>query len=149
MERCKIADQMHGKGFNCAQSVLAAFADKTDLSLQQLMDLAGGLGRGAGTGELCGAVSGAVLTLGLMTPVDMEEPVASKKRTLELAEEFQRRFTEKFEALRCQELLNMQYEPDERTPAALSMGLTGHCAVMIVTAVEIVEEMLAEREAGC
>ena len=124
MKRCNIADQMHGKGFNCAQSVLAAFADKTDLTLQQLMDLAGGLGRGAGTGELCGAVSGAVLALGLMTPVDMNDPVASKKRTLARSEEFQRRFAEKFEALRCKELLDMQYEPDERTPAAVAMGLT-------------------------
>ena len=43
----------------------------------------------------------------------------------------------------------MQYEPDERTPAAVAMGLTGHCAVMIVTAVEIIEAMLAEQNENC
>lgn len=30
-------------------------------------------------------------------------------------------------------------------PAAKALGLTGHCDIMIATAVEIVEQMLAER----
>ena len=146
MERCKIAKEKHELGFNCAQSVLAAFADLTELPEEQLMSLSGGFGGGTGTGELCGAVSGAVMTLGLLTPVDMEQPVASKKRTVELSKEFQKRFAEKFDALRCKELLQKKFAPDERTPAALRMGVTGHCTIMIVTAVEILQAMLAERE---
>ena len=146
MERCKIAREKHDLGFNCAQSVLAAFSDLTELPEEQLMSLSGGFGGGTGTGELCGAVSGAVMTLGLLTPVDMEQPVASKKRTVELSKEFQKRFAEKFDALRCKELLQKKFAPDERTPAALRMGVTGHCTIMIVTAVEILQEMLAERE---
>ena len=146
MERCNIANEKHDLGFNCAQSVLAGFADKTGLTDLQLMSLSGGFGGGTGTGELCGAVSGAVMALGLMTPVDMDEPGASKKRTQALSKEFQKRFLEKFDALRCQDLLQKQFTPDERTPAAVKMGITGHCSVMIVTAVEILEEMLAEQE---
>ena len=146
MERCKIAKEKHELGFNCAQSVLAAFADLTELPEEQLMSLSGGFGGGTGTGELCGAVSGAVMTLGLLTPVDMEQPAASKKRTVELSKEFQKRFAEKFDALRCKELLQKKFAPDERTPAALRMGVEGHCTIMIVTAVEILQEMLAERE---
>ena len=146
MERCKIAKEKHDLGFNCAQSVLAAFADCVNLPEEQLMSLSGGFGGGTGTGELCGAVSGAVMTLGLLTPVDMEQPAASKKRTVELSKEFQKRFAEKFDALRCKELLQKKFAPDERTPAALRMGVTGHCTIMIVTAVEILQEMLAERE---
>lgn len=145
MERCKIANAQHDKGFNCAQSVLAAFADQIGMPEQELMSLAGGFGAGTGTGELCGAVSGAVMALGLLTPVDMEEPVTSKKRTMELSREFQKRFSERFDALRCSDLLKKKFTPDERTPAAREMGVTGHCAVMIVTAVEILEEMLSER----
>jgi len=147
MERCRIANEWHDRGFNCAQSVLAAFADKIGMPEQELMSLAGGFGAGTGTGELCGAVSGAVMALGLLTPVDMAEPVASKKRTLELSKEFQKRFSDIFHGLRCSDLITKKYVPDEKTPAAAEMGLSGHCAVMIVTAVEIVEAMLAEREA--
>ena len=58
---------------------------------------------------------------------------------------WQKRFVEKFEALRCQDLLQKQFAPDERTPAAVAMGITGHCSVMIVTAVEIIEAMLEEQ----
>ena len=148
MERCKKAVEYHKRGYNCAQSVLAAFTDLIGISERQLMDLAGGFGGGAGTGELCGTVSGAVMVLGLLTPGDPADPVASKKRTVELSKELQKRFSGIFEAVRCQELLKKKFDPDERTPAAQALGLKGHCDIMIATAVETVEAMLAERERG-
>lgn len=146
MNRFERANAYHKRGFNCCQSVLAVFSDLTGLSEQASFDIGGGFGAGAGTGELCGAVSGAVMTLGMLTPVDPADPVGSKKRTVALSKELQKRFAEKFGALRCQELLKNKFTPDDTTPAARDMGLTGHCDIMIVTAVEIVEEMLAERE---
>lgn len=145
MNRFERANAYHKKGFNCCQSVLAAFSDLTGLSEQASFDIGGGFGGGAGTGELCGAISGAVMTLGMLTPVDPADPVGSKKRTVSLSKELQNRFSEKFGALRCRELLQNKFTPDDTTPAAKAMGLTGHCDIMIVTAVEIVEEMLAER----
>ncbi len=145
-ERCVRAKELHEKGFNCAQSVVAAFSDLTGLDEQRSFDVSGGFGRGAGTGEWCGAVAGAVMVLGLLTPVDTGDPVGSKQRTVALAKEVQRRFMEKFGALRCQELLQKKFVPDDTTPAAKALGVTHHCRIMIVTAVEIVEEMLAERE---
>jgi C_GCAxxG_C_C family probable redox protein len=133
-------------GFNCSQSVLAAFEDLTGPSQQDSCNIAGGFGGGAGTGELCGAVSGALMTLGVLTPVDLSDPVGSKKRTVALSKEFQKRFAERFGALRCQDLLKKKEQPSETvTPAAVRLGVTGHCSIMIATAVEILEEMLAER----
>ena len=145
MERVELAHEYHKNGYNCCQSVLAAFSDITGLSEQASMNIGGGFGGGAGTGELCGALSGAIMTLGLMTPVDENDPVGSKKRTVAQAKELQKRFSEKFGALRCQDLLKNKFTPDDTTPAAKTLGLTGHCAIMVVTAVEIVEAMLAER----
>ena len=145
MERCELANSYHKKGFNCCQSVLAAFSDLTHLSEAESFSVGGGFGAGAGTGELCGAITGAVMTLGLLTPVDERDPVSSKKRTVALSKELQKRFSEKFGALRCRELLQAPFVPSDETPVARRMGLTGHCDIMIVTAVEIVEQMLAER----
>ena len=59
--------------------------------------------------------------------------------------ELQKRFAERFDALRCADLLQKKFVPDDTTPAAKALGLTGHCDIMIATAVEIVEQMLAER----
>ena len=145
MNHSQLAHEYHMKGYNCSQSLLAAFSDVTGLSETESLSVSGCFGRGAGSGELCGAISGAVMTLGLVTPVDTTDPVGSKKRTMALSKELQKRFSEKFGALRCKELLKNKFTPDETTPAAHHMGLTGHCDIMIVTAVELVEEMLAER----
>ena len=145
MDRFEKANDYHKKGFNCCQSVLAAFSDLTGLSEQASFDIGGGFGGGAGTGELCGAISGAVMTLGLLTPADPADPAGSKKRSVALSKELQKRFSEKFGALRCRELLQNKFTPDDTTPAAKALGLTGHCDIMIVTAVEVVEELLAER----
>lgn len=144
MNRCEKASDYHKKGYNCAQSVLASFSDLTGLPEGAAVNLTGGFGGGAGTGELCGAVSGAIMTLGLLHPIDPADPVGGKKRTVGLAKEFQKRFTTTFEHLRCQDLLPRKFQPNDATPAAKAMGLTGHCDIMIVTAVELVEQMLRE-----
>lgn len=145
-DRCELANNYHKRGFNCCQSVLAAFSDLTGLSEQASFDIGGGFGAGAGTGELCGAITGAVMALGMLTPVDTADPVGSKKRSMSLGKELQKRFLEKFGALRCQDLLRNKAGASDATPAALRLGLTGHCDIMIVTAVELVEELLAERK---
>ena len=66
-------------------------------------------------------------------------------QAVDVAKELQKRFSGKFGALRCQDLLRNKSGASDATPAAQRLGLTGHCDIMIVTAVEIVEELLAER----
>ena len=91
MDRYEKARDYHKRGFNCCQSVLASFTDLTGMSEQECFDIAGGFGAGAGTGELCGAITGAAMTLGRLTPVDPADPVGSKKRTVALSKELQAR----------------------------------------------------------
>lgn len=146
MNRCEQAAAYHKKGFNCCQSVLAAFQDVIGLTETQCLTLGGGFGAGAGTGELCGAVTGAVMVLDLLTPADPADVVGSKKKAMAQAKELQKRFAERFDALRCAELLQKKFTPDDTTPAAKALGLTGHCDIMIATAVELTEQMLAERQ---
>ena len=146
LERCKIASAHHAEGFNCSQSVLVAFRDLTGMSEEDCVRVAAGFGGGAGTGELCGAITGAIMVLGLLNPIDLQDPVGTKKRAVMAAKELQSRFRERFGELRCRDLLKKKFVPDDTTPAARDLSLTGHCDIMIVTAVEIVAEMLAERE---
>ena len=145
MNRFEKAAEYHHKGFNCCQSVLAAYADLTGLTEQACFDLGGGFGAGAQTGELCGAITGAVMTLGMITPVNPEDPVGSKRRTGALAKAFQARFREKFGEVRCRPLLKADIHADDNTPVARDMGLTNRCDVMIITAMEIVEEIRAQQ----
>lgn len=147
MDRTDKACKYHESGCNCAQSVLAAFSDVTGLDEAESLRIGGGFGNGAGTGELCGAITGAVMTLGLLVPSNPDNPAAGKREAVALSKEFQARFKEKFGALRCQELLPLRFAPDDTTPAAKRLGLSEkqHCRIMIVTAAEIVEGMISER----
>lgn len=144
MNHLERAYNYHKNGYNCCQSVLAAFSDVTGLSEGESLRLGSGFGGGAGTGELCGAVSGAVMTLGLL----FSGETGDKRRGGAYSREFQKRFRETFGALRCAELLKNPASPGAATPAALQMGVSGHCSVMVVTAVELVEKLIDEAEKG-
>ena len=48
VKRFELADSYHKRGFNCCQSVLAAFSDLTGLSEQASFDIGGGFGGGHG-----------------------------------------------------------------------------------------------------
>lgn len=144
MNRYEKAIAYHKQGYNCSQSLLASFTDVTGLTEQASFDLGAGFGAGAFTGELCGALSGGIMVLGCATPVDQTDPVASKRRTGALSKAFQKRFEEKFGNLRCAPLLKTEIAPDQ-SAAAQDVGTTNRCEILILSAMEIVEEMLAER----
>ena len=62
------ANRLHGEGFNCAQSVLAALRGHTGLDDATALAISGGFGGGVRCGEICGAVSGAVMAIGMANP---------------------------------------------------------------------------------
>lgn len=142
MDRCALAMEYHKKGYNCCQSVVTACKDLTGLSERDSLAVAGGFGRGVGGGEeLCGAVSGAVMALSLLAPHTDENDPWEKQRIYTITKKLQAEFREKFENLRCKELLAGGLEVDGRFPTAKRLGLDKPCQVFIVTAVELVEEM--------
>ena len=149
MDRCAKAYEYHKQGYNCAQSVAGAFADLTGLAPEQLMAATGGFGGGVGGShaEVCGAVSGGVLVLSLLHPHTDGADRAGKAAVYALTKEFRRRFEEVFGLTRCGDLLRPRPGVTERNPASQRLGVTAHCDNMIVTAVEILDQMLQEEPA--
>lgn len=149
MDRCALAYQYHKEGYNCAQSVAAACADLAGRTPEEVLAALGGFGGGIGGSheEVCGAVSGAVFILGLRYPFTQGADAAAKRKIYAQAKEFRRRFTEIFSLSRCGDLLRARPGVSEKTPAAQRLGITAHCDVMIVTAVEQLEALLAEEPA--
>lgn len=140
---CLLASEYHRKGYNCAQSVLAAFSDRTGLDEETALSLGGSFGMGAGSGELCGAVSGALMVLGMLTPVDTGDPAGSKLRSVALGRGFVRRFSQRFGGARCTELLEKPV--DGCWAAAGELGIGDHCSILAAAAAEMAEELLEER----
>lgn len=145
MNRMKIATSYHDKGYNCCQSVLAAFSDKYEVPEETALRIGAGFGGGAGTGELCGAITGGIMALDLIAGGDVtSDPAGGKRRAVARSKALQQRFAEQFGALRCRELL--RNEKEEPSDAVKALGITNHCSVMIASAVEAVEDILNEEE---
>ena len=67
-ERCESAIRYRKNGANCAQSLLAAFADVMGITEAQAMAMGAGLGGGVRSGNICGAVNAPVMILGCAFP---------------------------------------------------------------------------------
>ena len=143
MDRAKRANDYHNGGYSCAQSVACAFDDVIGLPAEQIAALLGGFGGGFRTGEICGVISGAAVVLGAKWPHSDPRDMMAKSFVAKKVMEFQRRFRERFPAVRCQDIRDIPAAP-EKSPAAQRLELKKSCAVYIVSAVEILEEMLGE-----
>ena len=111
------------QGFNCAQSVFAAFAQEMGLSKEQALRFSAGFGAGVGRMRgMCGAFSGLTMVAGHCkgnltgVPEDKEQVFALVRR---LADDFKAEFG----TLTCRELLHLDENaqegarPNERTKA--------------------------------
>ncbi|MDD3346491.1 C-GCAxxG-C-C family protein [Oscillibacter sp.] len=145
MTRRERADAYRKRDFNCAQCVLAAFGDLTGVPEETALSIAGGLGGGVGgtQEELCGALSGALLVLGMLVPHTGENDLAAKRRVYDKAAELRRRFVSRFGCTRCGALLATEPSVADREMAQ-ALGSRRICAVFIVEAVRILEEFLSE-----
>ena len=119
-ERIEKAVSLFKEGFNCSQSVVAAFADKYGFTHEQALRMSASFGGGIGRmRETCGAACGLFLLAGLETGAvegaDRDGKARNYAVVQELAEEFKRRNG----ALRCADLLGLsQKEPVVSTPEA-------------------------------
>ena len=98
------ATRLHVCGYNCAQSVLTSCREYTGLDDQTALAVSAGLGGGCRCDEICGAVSGGVMALGLSNPFTDAKDLDAKERIATLAKSFTAAFRERFGCLRCAEL---------------------------------------------
>lgn len=100
------AEQYFRDGYNCAQAVLLAFADVTGLEDDVAARLASSFGGGLGRlREVCGAVSGAAMVLGLARGCSDPADMQAKSRHYHLVQALARDFREQNGSIICRELL--------------------------------------------
>ena len=104
-ERTDKALAIHTEGFCCAQAVLGALQDLTGLDYETCLAVAAGFGSGCGTGELCGALSGAVMAIGLADPYTVGADQGKKREIRAQTQRCLRAFREKYGCVTCRELV--------------------------------------------
>lgn len=149
MNRVEKAIARHTSGFGCAQSVASVFAEELGIDEVTAQKMAIGLGGGIGRqGEICGALSGGVLVLGMkhgVNSMDGEANKVAKNLVYDLDQKLTAQFRERTGAIRCNDILGFDMNDPVARAAALEKGVFAtRCNKCIQDSVEIVEKLLSE-----
>ena len=122
----------------CSQNTMEPWAEALGYDAEELHRMGAAFGGGMFRGDTCGAVTGALMVLGLVFGDDTE-------LTKQKAAEFQTAFTEKLGTTICRELLGFDFSvPGELEKARASGKMLDVCPTAVRTASEILREMLRD-----
>jgi C_GCAxxG_C_C family probable redox protein len=140
--RVDLARARFDAGFSCSQSVFAAFAPDLGLDADAALRVAAAFGGGMGrTGGTCGAVTGALMALGLKYGSAVADK-AAKEQTYAHVREFMARFEARHDATTCAQLLGVSIATPEGQAAAREANLFKTvCPGLVESAAAILEEM--------
>jgi C_GCAxxG_C_C family probable redox protein len=137
----QIANVRFSQHYSCSQSVFSAFAPRFGLTDEQAIKLASPFGGGiAHQGHVCGAVTGALMAIGLAR--GKTDP-KDKDAVYQVAQAFMQKFEEKHGTVLCRELIDYDMRvPEEYQAARDQKVFTTLCPNFVQSAVEIVVELL-------
>jgi len=143
VNRSDKAVERFGEGFNCAQAVVSVYASDLGLDEKKSFKVACAFGGGmARCGLTCGAVTGALMVLGLRHGMDSKETETAKEKTYERTVEFMEAFKVLNGSLACKELLGCDLSEPAGKKRAKEKGLFKTiCPKMVRDAVDILEKM--------
>lgn len=141
MEKASLVFNM---GFNCAQSVLFSHGKAFFKNDEDALKLASGFGGGiCGRGQTCGAVTGALMVLGLHFGYSSVDNPAEKEQVSRVTNEFLDEFENRFEGLNCGQLLGVDIGASEGRDSARENNLFDKiCQQLIDGASEILEDLI-------
>ena len=127
------ADELHRRGYNCAQAVACTYCDLVGVDEAEAFRGMEAFGRGmGGMATTCGAISGAVYLAGLVASDGALDAPASKRESYKLSEQIVSSFAEKNGAVTCHELKGIDCDH----------GMLRSCPGCIEDACAIVEQIL-------
>ena len=136
-------------GYNCSQSVFAAFSDLYGINQDMALKLASSFGGGVGRQrEVCGAVLGMCMIAGLETGSSKKMDEEGKKYNYDVVQKLCNEFKEKSGSLICRELLNLDSsDTTNTTPQKRDANYynTRPCDQLVKDAAEILGYFLSEK----
>lgn len=153
-ERVERAAALFKEGYNCSQSVVAAYADLYGFTMEQSLKMSASFGAGIGRmRETCGAACGMFLLAGLETGCTDPKSIEGKGYNYEVVQKLASEFKRINGTLVCAELLGLRpigngevvsgvgapTTPQERTQEYYKKR---PCSEMVTTAARIFGEYL-------
>ncbi len=139
------AKALFEQGYNCAQAVVLAFGDRTGIAPETAAMLASSFGGGIGRlREVCGAVSGMCMVIGLLYGCSDPKDGTAKKEHYERIQLLAQKFRDENGSIICRELLGLGKGPDSPVPEARTAAYYRKrpCGEMVACAAAITEEYI-------
>lgn len=132
------------QGYSCSQAVIWAFAEDFGLDKATALRIAEGFGGGMGaSGGTCGALTGAMMAIGLKHGRQDADDRDAKAETVRLTRELMRRFKDQHGSLLCKVLIGCEIDTPQKFAAARDSGvMTATCPGLIRSACDTLEEIL-------
>lgn len=140
----KQASILFDAGYNCAQATLLASIDKQSIEEITALKLTSVFGGGiAGTGHVCGAVTGSIMAIALKYGVNKPGDSKEKKAVVDLTKQFISNFKSKNKSIICSDLLGYNMGIEEERQIIKKQGLTKTiCPQLVQDASEILDDIL-------
>jgi C_GCAxxG_C_C family probable redox protein len=144
LSRAEEAKKQFEKGFHCAPAVLSTYSKQFGLEKALALKIACGFGAGIGRmGRTCGAVTGALMVIGLKHGQVNLADEESSQRTYTLVKEFIDRFTALHGSIECKELIGYDLSDSGELGSARESGVfKNKCPGFVYDSALIVEEVL-------
>lgn len=119
-DRIELAVSLFREGYNCSQSVVAAFADMYGFTREQALRMSASFGGGIGRmRQTCGAACGLFLVAGLETGCTEGSNREGKEANYKLVQQLAQEFKQRNGSLICAQLLGLDKSaPTPATPEA-------------------------------
>ena len=149
-KRAERAVELFKEGYNCSQSVVAAFADMYGFTHQQALKMSASFGGGIGRmRQTCGAACGLFILAGLETGCTEGKNKDGKEANYKLVQELAEEFRKRNGSLMCNQLLGLDKNaPTPATPEARTAEYYKKrpCVKMVEEAAKIWIEYLANKK---
>lgn len=132
------------RGYNCAQSVFVPHALALGIDRDTALKVPAGFGGGmVRRGETCGALSGALMALGLYYGQDSKNPPESKEKCYSLCQRFIEDFEKRKKSINCSDLMGFDMsDPGLRSKAGEQGKFDTICTGLVEFSLELLEEYL-------
>ena len=140
----KAVDSFKG-GLSCSQAILSTFSAEfglnAELALKISCPFGGGMGR---TGQACGAVTGALMVIGLKFGQKQVSELQAKENTYKLVQSFITKFKSLHQNINCNDLIGFElHTPSGYEQATQARVFIDKCPIYVRSAAQILEEILS------
>jgi C_GCAxxG_C_C family probable redox protein len=140
-----IARELFEQGYNCAQSVFAAFCDETGMDMDAALRLSSSFGGGMGRlREVCGATTAMFMVAGMKYGYADPTDNAAKTEHYRLIQSLAFKFKDMNGSYICRDLLGLEDGADSPTPQERTKEYyqTRPCADLVARAADMLDELI-------